>query len=282
MAQYAVQSTRKKTYELIEQLLEEYLHEKTTPIDLLLLPELFSTPYFCQEQDPKYFQLAQDFQGTDIKFLKTLAHKYQCFVSTTFYEKIDVGLAANTSVHINSKGELLTSYRKSHLPQDPSFEEKYYFQPGNTLPEVSQIKNDSPLKIATPICWDQWFPELARALALNKATILSYPTAIAWLEGEEEDFTDQLQAWLTMTKSHAIANGCYVACPNRIGTEKSLQFWGHSHLTGPDHKSLIIFDEHEQKIKSAKIDLNRCEQARLTWPFLRDRRPDLYEILVKK
>ena len=280
LAQYAVESTREKTYLLIEQCLEEYDKSYSAPIDLLLLPELFSTPYFCREQNEEYFSLAQDFQGSDIEFLKKIAKQYQCIVSTTFYEKIDIGLAANTSVHIDANENIIARYRKSHLPQDPCFEEKYYFQPGRSLPEITPLGPNNSFKLATPICWDQWFPELARVLALNKANILSYPTAIAWLKGEEDDFSSQLQSWLTMTKSHAIANGCFIACPNRIGVEGDLQFWGNSHLTGPDHRTLISFDEREQGVKSAILDLDVCKKARLTWPFLRDRRPDLYQDLV--
>lgn len=276
LAQYAPHGdSRQKTYEHIRSLLSDSLQASC---DYLVLPELFSTPYFCQRQDQQFFGLAQDLNGSDVEFLKEIASTYHCQVATTIFEKRLEGVYANTAVTVSQNGEIVSLYRKSHLPQDPCFEEKYYFQAGSSLPTLTKVKD---FQVATAICWDQWFPEIARSLALDNAHLLHYPTAIGWLDGEEHEFDAQLQAWLTVTRSHAITNGLYVLCPNRVGREGNLSFWGNSHLTGPNGKTLISFDHQEEGLKSAQIDLELLQSIRQVWPFLRDRRPNLYQKLVQ-
>lgn len=270
LMQYSISSSRVENYEKIRSYLASI---DKSEIDYLLLPELFSTPYFCQRQDSNHFQLAQTLDGSDIEFLKQLCLEYNIYISTSFFEKRLDGLFANTAVTLDPKGQVVSLYRKSHIPQDPCFEEKYYFQPGPSLPEVSKIES---LSVSTAICWDQWFPEIARVQALEGVNLLNYPTAIAWLEGEEEDFELQRDSWLTVTRSHAIANGIFVSCINRVGCEGKLLFWGSSHLTAPNGKALIEFEAAEQGIKVCAIDKDLIGQTRTAWPFLRDRRPSLY------
>lgn len=273
LAQYAPETSRERSYEKIESL----LHDSSLVFDLLILPELFSTPYFCQEQSLENFHYAQDFYGSDIAFLKKIARSYQAFVSTTIFEEKAPGLYANTAVTISPTEEIVALYRKAHIPQDPHFEEKFYFQPGNCLPPlVSQKK----ISFATAICWDQWFPELSRCLTLSGAHLVNYPTAIAWLEGEEKDFVDQLSAWQVVTRSQAITNGIYLSCVNRVGVEQKLHFWGHSHLTGPDGKTIIEFSAEQEGVQCAQLDKAFLSKIRTTWPFLRDRRPELYTPLT--
>ena len=274
LMQYAVEATRELTYEKVQSILDKTLDKQ---VNYLLMPELFSTHYFCQDQDQANFKKAQSIDGSDVDFLKNISIKFGVFLSTSFFEKQIDGIYYNTAVTISPQGKVISLYRKSHIPQDPCFEEKYYFKPGDQLPKIIDVAG---IKTATAVCWDQWFPELARCLTLRGSQLINYPTAIAWLKGEEETFHEQLNAWLTVTRSHAISNGLFVSCVNRVGTEKDLQFWGHSHLTAPTGKSIIEFTKDEEGVKCAQVDLKLIEQSRTAWPFLRDRRPDLYHDLV--
>lgn len=276
LMQYKVEPSRDLTYKKITSLLTSI---DTGKVDVLFLPELFSTPYFCQRQDCGFFELAQDFSGSDIVFLKQLCHKYKVSVSTSFFEKKIEGIYHNTAITIDQDGDIVSTYRKSHVPQDPCFEEKYYFKPGNELPELTSINE---FAITTAICWDQWFPELARSMALKGSMLLNYPTAIAWLKGEEEDFQEQVDSWLTVTRSHAITNGLYISCVNRVGVEGQLNFWGHSYLCAPTGKYLLKFTEDEEAIKVATVSKESIVKSRTTWPFLRDRRPEMYNLLTTK
>lgn len=276
LMQYQIEESRAHTYEKIISLLDGF---DTRKIDLLVLPELFSTPYFCQNQDYESFQLAQSLDGSDVDFLKMICQKYNISVSTSFFEKKIEGIYHNTAITLSPTGQITSVYRKSHIPQDPCFEEKYYFKPGSQLPDLTSV---GKFPVTTAICWDQWFPEMARSMALKGAMLLNYPTAIAWLKGEEDDFQDQLDAWLTVTRSHAITNGFYVSCVNRVGKESNLTFWGHSYLCSPMGKYLLKFSEAEEVIKVAPISEEEVFKARATWPFLRDRKPELYSLITSE
>ena len=251
-------------------------------VNIFLLQELFTSPYFCSSQDPKFFKLAQPFENNNLieKFSK-IASKFSVVLPVSFFEK-DKNSYYNSVAIIDSNGEVLGKYRKSHIPQNPGYEEKYYFSPGNSGFKVWETR---VCKIGVGICWDQWFPEAARLTALKGAEIIFYPTAIGWHPKEKEKFgKTQLNSWLSVQKAHAIANGVYVAAVNRIGIEKQgskkLEFWGNSIIFDPNGNILKKANTKESTI-ICEVDFKKVETTRRHWPFFRDRRIDSYKKILK-
>ncbi len=254
--------------------------------DLVVLSELHLDPYFCQNEDYRHFDLAQSIPGPATEILAELAKKLRIVIVSTLFERRAAGLYHNTAVVFDKDGSIAGKYRKMHIPDDPGFYEKYYFTPGDIgfKPIETSIG-----KLGVLVCWDQWYPEAARLMALAGADCLIYPTAIGWDSADENDEKQrQLQAWITIQCAHAVANGIPVIACNRIGFEKApdsdsgIQFWGNSFIAGPQGEILISADETETAILTATLDKNRAERVRQIWPYLRDRRIDAYSDLTKR
>lgn len=246
---------------------------------VILLQELFDTTYFCQQMDDKYFDWAQPIPGSVTDELTDLAAQLEVVIVAPFFERRAAGIYHNSLVVIDADGTLMGTYRKKHIPDDPGFYEKYYFTPGD---DDYQVYDTKYAKIGPLICWDQWYPEAARITALKGAELLVYPTAIGTLPGEDgEKGQEFLDAWQTIQRSHAIANGCFVAGINRVGQEDEISFWGHSFVAGPFGKTISEAGSKEE-ILLVEIDLSRIEKQRQTWPFFRDRRIDTYEPILKR
>lgn len=254
--------------------------------DLIVLPELHLDPYFCQNEDYRHFELAQPIPGPTTEVLSTLAKKLRIVIVSTLFEKRAAGLYHNTAVVFDKDGSMAGKYRKMHIPDDPGFYEKYYFTPGDIgfKPIETSIG-----KLGVLICWDQWFPEGARLMALAGAEMLIYPTAIGWDPNDHQDERQrQLDAWRTIQRSHAIANGIPVIACNRIGFEKApdseagIQFWGNSFIAGQQGEILVDANDSDAKLLTSTIDKARTERVRQIWPYLRDRRIDDYGDLIKR
>lgn len=251
--------------------------------DLAVLMELCSSDYFCQTEDPTYFNLAEPLDGVTVSALAETAKANRINVVVPFFERRAPGVYHNTLVVLGRGGERLGVYRKMHIPHDPQFFEKYYFTPGDL--GFSPI-NISEARLGTLICWDQWYPEAARAMALAGAEILIYPTAIGWMPEERPTLGDaQLDAWRTIQRSHAIANGLYVVAVNRVGLEgapnKGITFWGHSLVCDPAGSIIAEADEEEMTL-IVPCELQQIEEQRRAWPFFRDRRIDAYDSLTSR
>ena len=247
---------------------------------LVCLPELFRTLYIGQRQDPELFNLAEPVPGPSTEALGRVARETGVIVIAPLFERRAAGLYHNTAAVIDEGGKVKGIYRKMHIPDDPAYYEKYYFTPG----DLGFRAFDTPVgPIGTLICWDQWYPEGARLTALQGANILFYPTAIGWHPAEKAQYgAQQLDAWRTIQRSHAIANGCWVAAVNRVGFEKldgqgaGLEFWGHSFLADPFGFVVAEGPADQEALLVAEVDLARVEEVRRNWPFLRDRRTDAY------
>jgi N-carbamoylputrescine amidase len=241
---------------------------------IVCLPELFRSLYFCQTEDHGQFALAEPIPGPTTAALAQAARKYRITIVGSIFEKRSAGVYHNTAVIIDATGKLVGRYRKMHIPDDPLYYEKFYFTPGDLGFQSFPTKH---AKIGTLVCWDQWYPEGARLTALQGAQILFYPTAIGWHLDEKKQFGQkQYEAWVTMQRSHAIANGVFVAAPNRIGLEGTVQFWGGSFVCGPFGEILATASHDKEEVLIVKCDLRQIEQTRQHWPFLRDRRIDAY------
>jgi N-carbamoylputrescine amidase len=246
---------------------------------IICLPELFRTEYFCQTEDHKNFELAEEIPGKSTSALGDFAHELGVVIVASLFERRSAGVYHNTAAIIDADGQLLGKYRKMHIPDDPLYHEKFYFAPGDL---GFRAWNTQHGKIGVCVCWDQWYPEAARLTALRGAEIIFYPTAIGWHPKEKKKFgAAQHSAWETIQRSHAIANGCYVAAANRVGHEKpaggdGIEFWGQSFICGPDGEILAKGSVAEEQIVSAEIDWTRVNEHRTHWPFLRDRRLDAY------
>lgn len=247
---------------------------------VVCLPELFRTPYFCQREAPELFDLAEPIPGPTTDALARAAAAAHVAVVGSVFERRAAGMYHNTAVVFGGDGSLLGVYRKLHIPHDPLYFEKYYFTPGDLGVRVFSLNG---WKVSILICWDQWFPEAARLATLAGAEIIFYPTAIGWHPAEKaEHGADQYNAWQTVQRAHAIANGIYVAACNRVGVEDHLEFWGGSFAADPfgrvfaqavhDDEALLLFTCERQAI----------EETRRHWPFLRDRRIDAYGGLLKR
>ena len=246
---------------------------------VVALQELFNTTYFCREIDQKFFSWAESIPGPTTKLFCDLAAELDIIILLPMFEKKAPGIYFNTMVVIEKDGSIAGTYRKMHIPDDPGFYEKYYFTPGDL---GFRVFDTSEGKIGTLICWDQWFPEAARLTAMAGAEILVYPTAIGTLPEESEtDKKEFMDAWKTIQRSHAIANGCFVASINRVGVEGGSKFWGNSFVCGPFGQ--IITDAGEGvEIIHANLDLTSIENHRQIWPFFRDRRVDEFGDLTKR
>ncbi len=254
--------------------------------DLVLMPELHAGEYFCKYQDPSLFDLAEPLDGPTAEMLSTVAAANGVVVVGSIFEHRAPGLAHNTALVFERDGTRAGIYRKMHIPDDPGYNEKFYFTPGDLGFEPI---NTSVGRLGVLVCWDQWYPEAARLMALAGADILLYPTAIGLDPSDDDDEQlRQLDAWRTIQRGHAVANGLPMAACNRVGFEPDrsgreldAEFWGHSLIAGPQGE---IIDEagSEAEVLIADIDLERCERVRRIWPFLRDRRIDAYGDLLKR
>lgn len=248
---------------------------------VLLTQELFMGSYFCQGQDPKEFQRAEQIpDGPTTVRLQKLAKELGCVVVGSLFEKRAVGLYHNTAVVVDADGSLVGAYRKMHIPQDPGFDEKYFFTPGDL---GFRAFDTAAGRIGVLICWDQWFPEAARLTALQGAELIVYPTAIAWDDLESPDIRPvQYDAWQTAMRAHAIANGIYVAAINRVGREGRLEFWGGSFVAEPEGRVLEQASHDHEEVRVVDCPRDRIGSTRHLWPFLRDRRIDAYQGLLQR
>ena len=247
---------------------------------VVCLQELFRSRYFPQSEDAENFRLAETIPGPTTDALGRLAKKKKVVVIGSVFEQRSAGIYHNTAAVIGADGLILGKYRKMHIPDDPCFYEKFYFTPG----DLGFLTFDTAVaKIGVLICWDQWFPEAARLTALSGAEILFYPTAIGWLRSEPSDVAKaQRNAWELVQRGHAVANGIYVAVPNRVGREGKLKFWGGSFVAGPSGEIIAQAGREKEQILIARCDLEKIAEARQSWPFLRDRRIDAYGALTAR
>ena len=254
--------------------------------DLVVLQELHCSLYFCQTEDTDVFDLAETIPGPSTQRLSELARECGIVIVASLFEKRAAGLYHNTAVVFEKDGELIGKYRKMHIPDDPGFYEKFYFTPGDMGFEPIQT---SVGKLGVLVCWDQWFPEGARLMALAGAEVLIYPTAIGWDPRDDQaEQARQLDAWITIQRAHAIANGVPVISCNRVGLEtdpsgqsEGIVFWGNSFVAGPQGEFLAHANNQQDTILHAEIDYSRSESVRRIWPYLRDRRIDSYGDLQK-
>ena len=253
---------------------------------LIVLQELHQTEYFCQSEDTKFFTYANSFEE-DVKFWSKAARENNIVLVTSLFEKRTAGLYHNTAVVFEKDGSIAGKYRKMHIPDDPGFYEKFYFTPGDLGFEPIQT---SVGKLGVLVCWDQWYPEAARIMTLKGAEVLIYPTAIGWFdEDSEEEKARQLDSWITIQRSHAIANAIPVISCNRVGFEKDnsgvmdgTRFWGNSFVCGAQGEMLGKADSENETIIYADIAHERTKEVRDIWPFLRDRRIENYDCLLKR
>ena len=247
---------------------------------IVCLQELFAGTYPCQSEDHGRFEDAEPIPGPTSDALAAMARQHEVVVIGSLFERRAAGVYHNTAVVFDADGSLVGIYRKMHIPDDPLFYEKFYFTPGDLGFRSFSTRFG---RIGVCVCWDQWFPEAARLTALSGAEVLFYPTTIGWLPDEKEEFgASQWSAWETMMRSHAIANGVFVAAPNRVGTEGALQFWGASFVADPYGNVMARASHDTEETLLVQCDLNQVNLARTHWPFLRDRRIDAYGDLTKR
>ena len=254
--------------------------------EVISLPELYSSHYFCQSEDVDNFSLAEPLYSTSFIAFSALAKELGVVIIVPFFEKRMAGIYHNSAYIIDTDGSEAGLYRKMHIPDDPHFYEKFYFTPGDLGFKTFPTNKG---KIGTLICWDQWFPEAARLTALQGAEVLFYPTAIGWHPLEKEQYGEnQHGAWMNVMKGHAVANGVYVAAANRIGLEQyiegtaGIQFWGSSFIAGPQGEILAQASHNKEEILIAEVDLDLQENVRQNWPFFRDRRIDAFSDITKR
>jgi N-carbamoylputrescine amidase len=245
---------------------------------IVCLPELFRSRYFCQSEDHRNFKLAETIPGPSTEMLGAVARQKGIVIVASLFERRSAGIYHNTAVVIDADGSIAGKYRKMHIPDDPLYYEKFYFTPGDLGFPSFQTRY---AKIGALVCWDQWFPEGARLAALSGAQILFYPTTIGWIPKEPPAVArNQRTAWELIQRSHAVANGVFVASVNRVGREGKLNFWGSSFVAGPFGEIVARAGGAREEILFAKCDLRKIEETRQSWPFLRDRRIDAYGPLV--
>ncbi|MGC8941415.1 MAG: carbon-nitrogen hydrolase [Sulfurihydrogenibium sp.] len=274
--------------ENFEKTIEKIVSLAKDGANIVSTQELFKSKYFCQVEDWSYFKLAEPINEDNqtIKTLKTLAKDYKIVIVASLFEKRTDGIYHNTAVVIDADGTFLGKYRKMHIPDDPHFYEKFYFTPGDLGYKTFRTKYGD---IGVLICWDQWYPEAARLTALSGAKIIFYPTAIGWLPSEKEDFGKaQYNAWETVQRGHAVANGCYVVAINRVGFEESpdgnegIEFWGQSFVANPYGEIIKKASVDKEENLICEIDLSIIDNVRTVWPFFRDRRIDSYQDITKR
>ena len=279
------QANEDKQYKLLEQAARQ-------GGQILCTQEIYRGQYFCQVEDHRFFETAETIPGPSTDRFSKIAKEFNVVIVASLFEKRASGLYHNTAAVIDADGSLLGVYRKMHIPDDPLYYEKFYFTPGDTGFKAWKTKYAT---IGVLICWDQWFPEGARLTALQGAEILFYPTAIGWHPSEKAQFGHaQHDSWETIMRSHAIANGCYVCAPNRIGHEyvlgadgrpvhdEGIQFWGQSFVAAPDGQVQYRASVENEEVIVQPVDLARVEFSRTHWPFLRDRRIDAYGDITKR
>ena len=255
--------------------------------ELIVLQELHNGLYFCQTEDVSQFDQAEPIPGPSTDFFGRLARECGVVIVTSLFERRAAGLYHNTAVVLEKDGSIAGKYRKMHIPDDPAYYEKFYFTPG----DLGFHPIDTSVgRLGVLVCWDQWYPEAARLMAMQGAELLVYPTAIGY---ESSDTTDeqerQREAWMTVQRGHAVANGLPVVTVNRVGHEpdpsgqtRGIQFWGSSFVTGPQGELLFHASQEEEKTAVVEVDMERCEQVRRWWPFLRDRRIDAYQDITQR
>ena len=268
--------------------LEEKISEcAKSGAQLVVLQELHNELYFCQTENTDLFDLAETIPGPSTERFGALAKKCGIVIVTSLFEKRAPGIYHNTAVVIEKDGSIAGIYRKMHIPDDPAYYEKFYFTPGDTGFEPIQT---SVGRLGVLVCWDQWYPEAARMMTLKGADLLIYPTAIGWESSDSDDEKQRQQdAWQTIQRGHAIANGLHTVTVNRVGYEpdpsgqtNGIRFWGHSFTCGPQGEILSQCPDDNEDVRIIEIDINRSEQVRRWWPFLRDRRIDAFEGLTKR
>lgn len=249
---------------------------------IICLQELFTSLYFCDEENHDNFSLAESIPGPSTDILSKLANELKVVIIASLFEKRAQGLYHNTTAVLDADGTYLGKYRKMHIPDDPAYYEKFYFTPGDLGYKVFKTKYAS---IGVLICWDQWYPEAARITALMGAEILFYPTAIGWATSQDEVTNkEQYNAWQTIQRSHAVANGVHVVSVNRVGFEQEgrMQFWGGSFISNPFGTVLYQGSHDQEEVQVETLDLSKTDQYRTHWPFLRDRRIDSYQPITKR
>ena len=252
---------------------------------IICTQELFQTQYFCQSEDHANFRLAENIPGPTTEVLCRVARKRKVVIVASLFERRAPGVYHNTAAVIDADGSLLGIYRKMHIPDDPAFHEKFYFTPGDLGFRVWDTRYG---RIGVLICWDQWFPEAARLTAMRGAEIIFYPTAIGWLPSEKKEHGKaQREAWQMIQRSHAIANGCYVAAVNRVGFERpaggeGIEFWGGSFVAGTSGELLAQAGGRSEATLLVEVDRGALDETRTVWPFFRDRRIDAYPGLTKR
>jgi N-carbamoylputrescine amidase len=252
---------------------------------IICLQELFRSQYFCRKEDAELFDLAEPIPGESTAVMGKLAKELGVVIVASLFEKRAEGLYHNTAAILDADGEMLGIYRKMHIPDDPLYYEKFYFTPGDLGFRVWDTRFG---RIGVLVCWDQWYPEGARLTAMQGANILFYPTAIGWHPGEKAEYGErQLDAWRTIQRSHAIANGIYVAAVNRVGFEQGpddtgIEFWGNSFLADPGGRVMAQATVDQEEILVAECDPREMDQVRRNWPFFRDRRIDFYGGITKR
>jgi N-carbamoylputrescine amidase len=280
-----VKANRARQLRLVEQAAKQ-------GAQIICTQELFASQYFCQVEDHRFFKLAETIPGPSTDAFGKIAKKYKATIIASLFEKRADGLYHNTAAVIDSRGAIQGVYRKMHIPDDPLYYEKFYFTPGDTGFRAWETEFG---KIGVLICWDQWFPEGARLTALQGAQILFYPTAIGWHPSEKKEYgKSQHESWELIQRSHAVANGCYVVAPNRIGVEKiagangkpvnddGIEFWGQSFVAAPNGQIVAKASVDKEEVLVVPCDLDRVEFSRTHWPFLRDRRIDAYGDLTRR
>jgi len=284
LLQLSIPATREEAMEKISYCIRQAAERGA---QLVVLQELHNSPYFCQTENPDLFNLAEPIPGPSTTHYGALAKELGLVLVTSLFERRAAGLYHNTAVVFEKDGTIAGKYRKMHIPDDPAYYEKFYFTPGDLGFEPIQT---SVGKLGVLICWDQWYPEAARMMALRGAEILIYPTAIGWENSDAADEKSrQREAWMMVQRGHAVANGLPVVTVNRVGHEpdpsgqtQGIQFWGSSFVAGPQGEFLYQGSTEEEQIAMVEVDLSRGEAVRRWWPFLRDRRIDAYEGIEKR
>ena len=284
LLQLSIPATREEAMEKISYCIRQAAERGA---QLVVLQELHNSPYFCQTENPELFDLAEPIPGPSTMHYGALAKELGLVLVTSLFERRAAGLYHNTAVVFEKDGTIAGKYRKMHIPDDPAYYEKFYFTPGDLGFEPIQT---SVGKLGVLICWDQWYPEAARMMALRGAEMLIYPTAIGWESSDTADEKSrQREAWMTVQRGHAVANGLPVVTVNRVGHEpdpsgqtQGIQFWGSSFVVGPQGEFLYQGSSDEEQIAMVEVDLTRGEAVRRWWPFLRDRRIDAYEGIEKR
>lgn len=273
-------SCTKEPKENLEKAIAKIREAAAQGAQIVCLQELFTSLYFCDVEDYENFNLAEPIPGPSTDTLSKVAAELKVVIIASLFEKRAQGIYHNTTGVLDADGKYLGKYRKMHIPDDPGYYEKFYFTPGDLGYKVFHTKY---ARIGVLICWDQWYPEASRITALMDAEILFYPTAIGWASSQEVDTnTEQYNAWQTIQRSHAVANGLHVVSVNRVGNEGPMKFWGGSFVANPFGRVLYQGSHDKEEVYVQELDLNKTDSYRTHWPFLRDRRVDSYQQITKR